>query len=81
MEIREPHAFCVQLVEIWCHGNWVAMTSQITIPLIVCNDDDNIWFRDIHGCGFSPPSEHNGPAEAKRSEPEAGKRMAHPPGR
>ncbi len=38
VKVGESHAFGVESIEVGCFYDWIAMTRQVAITLIVCHD-------------------------------------------
>ena len=45
MMIVELHAFARHLIEMRCFQEWVAVIADITVTLIICDDEDDVGMR------------------------------------
>jgi len=43
VEVCQAGGLCVQGVEVGGLEDWVAVTAQVAVALVVCDDEDDVW--------------------------------------
>ncbi len=50
MKIGEPHALAVQSIEVRGFEYWIAVTGQVSVTLVIGQNEDHIWLRWLPPC-------------------------------
>jgi hypothetical protein len=59
MKVRKSHTFMVQSIDIWRLQDRIAVAREISVSLIICDDEDDVWWfrcvsRNYHGRKTGP---------------------------